>query len=272
MTLAQYRPRALSIDYPRGLMRIVKGTPLVLVALLAIVPAPRVEAQIGGLIKKKAAEAVKGKDSKNDQAKTVAKDEGPITSQFEKECGPVTPETVDKFYRGLQAEIAGREAYDRKLAGTKPDEEVNQCRGNETISPDGIKIVQRGLENGGTTEYVTKQLEKNRQDLETYLLKKCGVGRSKVEQEKYKDLDAARKAGISASGLSENCYDKLKEFALAFCKDLTPAQQKVATEQGIKVPGHGSNVFWVFTADEAKAMFPRCGDLMKAVDALGDGK
>ena len=250
-------------------MRIVKGTALGLVALLAIAPIPRLEAQIGGLIKKKAAEAVKGKDGKSDQGKTVAKDDGPITSQFAKECGPVTPESIDKFYRGLQAEVAGREAYDRKLAGTKPDEEVNTCRGNETISAEGRAIIQRGLENGGSTDYVMKQMEKNRQDLETHLLKKCGVGRSKVEQDKFKEYDAARKAGISAAGVSPDCYDKLKEFVLAFCKGLTPAQQKVATEQGIKVPGQGSGVFWVFTADEAKAMFPRCGELVRAVNATG---
>ena len=243
---------------------------LLLASFIAFVPFERVDSQgIGGLIKKKAVEAAKGKDAKNDQGKTVAKDEGPIKSEFAKECGPITPEAIDNFYRGLQAEAAGREAYDRKLAVTKPDEDVNQCRGKETISPEGMALIQRGLMNGGTTDYVQKQLEKNREDLEKHLLQKCGVGRSKIEQDRSKEYDAARKAGIGASGLSDECYDKLKEFALAFCKGLSPAQQKLATEQGIKVPGQGSGIFWVFTADEAKAMFPRCGDLVRAVNATG---
>lgn len=243
---------------------------LLLASFVALVPLDRVDSQgIGGLIKKKAVEAAKGKDAKTDQGKTVAKDEGPITSQFAKECGPVTPEAIDKFFRGLQAEIAGREAYDRKLAGTKPDDDVNQCRGKETMSPEAMALIQRGLQNGGTTDYVQKQIEKNREDLEKHLVNKCGVGRAKIEQDRYGEYDAARKAGLSASGLSQDCYDKLKEFVLAFCKGLTPAQQKVATEQGIKVPGQGSGVFWVFTADEAKAMVPHCGDLVRAVNATG---
>jgi hypothetical protein len=251
-------------------MRTVRATTLVLAALIALLPGRLVEAQgIGGLIKKKAAEAAKGKDGKSDQGKTVAKDDGPITSQFGKECGPVTPESIDKFLKGLQTEAAGREAYDKKLAGAKPNEEVNACRGKETISPDGMALIQRGLANGGTTDYVQKQMEKNREDLEKYLTKKCGEPVSKYQYDKSKEYDAAHKAGAKAAGLGDDCYDKLKEFALAFCKTLTPAQQKVATEQGIKVPGSGAGVWWVFTADEAKAILPHCGELVGAVKATG---
>ncbi len=247
-------------------MRTITRASLVIAALLAFAPVGGAESQgIGGLIKKKAAEAARGKDAK----KEIVKDEGPLTSQFDKECGPVTPEAVDNFYRGLQTEIAGRGAYDRKLAAAKPTEEVNACRGNETISPEGRAIIQRGLENGGSTDYVAKQIEKNREDLEKHLLKKCGEPASKYEFNKFAEYDAARKAGAKAAGLSDHCYDKLKEFALAFCKGLTPDQQKAATEQGIKVPGQGSGVFWVFTADEAKALFPHCGDLVRAMTATG---
>ena len=249
-------------------MRTVTGASLVLAAFLVMLPVRPVHAQIGGLIKKKAADAVKAKDSKN-EGKTAAKDEGPIKSEFEKEVGPVTPTSIDNYYRGLQVEIAGRQAYDRKLAGTRPDSEVDACRRNETITPEGIAIIQRGLANGGTTDYVMKQMEKNREDLETHLIKKCGLRRSPIEQDQYKEYEAAIQAGMNAAGVSRNSYGKLQEFVLAFCKGLTPAQQKAATEKGIKVPGHGSGVFWVFTADEAKAMFPRCGELLKAITATG---
>lgn len=249
-------------------MRTVCRTTLVLASLLAVLHGHQAQAQIGGLIKKKAAEAVKGKDGKSDQGKTVAKDDGPITSQFEKECGPVTPDAIEKFLKGLQAEAAGRDAYDRKLAGTKPNEEVNACRGKETGSSEAMQIIQRGLANGGTTEYVQKTMEQNRLDLEKYLVKKCGEPASKYEYDKTKEYEAAQKAGENAAGLNHDCYNKLKEFALAFCKTLTPAQQKIATEQGIKVPGFGSGV-WVFTADEAKAISPHCGELVPALKATG---
>src|SRR6185436_13411330 len=102
---------------------------------------------------------------KSEQGKTVAKDDGTITSQFGKECGPVTPEGIEKFLEGLQAEAAGRAAYDRKLAGAKPDAEVNECRGKQTMSSEAMALIQRGLANGGRTAYVQKQMDQNRADL-----------------------------------------------------------------------------------------------------------
>lgn len=250
-------------------MRPVRGTALVFAAMLAILPAHPAESQIGGLIKKKAVDAAKGKDGKAD-AKTVAKDDGPIKSQFDKECGPVTPDEIERFLKGLQAEAAAREAYQRRLAATKPDAEVEACRQKEAPGPEAIALIQRGLANGGTTEYVQKQMEKNREDLEKLMVKKCGDRRSPVEHSWPSERTAAHKAGAKESGLSEECYDKLKEFTLAFCKALTPDQQKIATEQGIRVPGQGQGIFWVFTADEAKAMFPHCGELVKSVNATSN--
>ena len=247
-------------------MRTVSGTTLVLAALFATLSAPRAGSQgIGGLIKKKAADAAKGKDSKKD----VAKDDGPLTSQFAKECGPITQDGIDKFLKGLQTEIAGRQAYDTKLAGTRPDSVVQACQSKETMSPEARALIQRGLADGGTTDYVQKQIDKNREDLLKYLAKKCGEPASKYVYDKNKEYEAARKAGAATAGVSENCYDKLKEFALAFCKGLTPAQQKTAMEQGIKVPGQGSGIFWVFTPDEAKALFPHCGELVSALKTVG---
>src|SRR5688572_534128 len=190
-------------------MRTVSGTSLVFAAMLAVLPAHPARAQIGGLIKKKAVEAVKGKDDK--AAKTVAKDEGPITSQFAKECGPVTPESIANFLKGLQLEVDGRAAFDRKLGGTTPDQEVVACQQRESITPAALAILQRGLENGGAVEYVQKQVEKNREELEKYLIRKCGVKRSTVEPDQWKEYGAAHKAAAAAAGVSEECYDKLKE-------------------------------------------------------------
>jgi hypothetical protein len=256
-------------------MRTLTGTSLVIAALLALAPAHQLESQgIGGLIKKKAVEAAKGKDAKKDAGKEIAKDDGPMTSKFDKDCGPVTPEAVENFLKGLQAERAGQQEFDRKAAATKPDAEVRACRDREQIGPEGLSIIKRGLEGGNLTGAdVMKIMEKNRQELESFLVKRCGVPASKYDlSEKTRDFDAAHAAGAKTAGLTEHCYDKLKEFATAFCQGLTPAQQKAASEQGIKVPGSGTDVFWVFTADEAKAFFPRCGDLMQALKVTGYGE
>lgn len=240
-----------------------------LLALAALPAATRLEGQgLGGLIKKKAAEAAKGKDNKADQGRTLAKDEGPITSQFEKECGPLTPDALDRFMNGLETEAAARDAFDRKIAGARPDDEVSACRGQESMSPDAMAIIQRGMGGGGSTDQIQKQMEQNRADLETYLTRKCGEPVSKYEFNRYNEYEAARKSGAKAAGVNPNCYDKLKEFALFFCKGMTPAQQTAAAEQGIKVRGHGQGV-WVYTAEEATALAAKCGKLVPLIDATG---
>src|SRR5688500_6003015 len=99
---------------------------------LALLPSTnRVEGQgIGGLVKKKAAEAVKGKDSKNDKAKTDAKDDGPTTSTFP--C-TVTPDVVSRFLDGLKLENARRANFESMFAGLKSHEQVVACRQQEVM-------------------------------------------------------------------------------------------------------------------------------------------
>jgi hypothetical protein len=244
-------------------------TPAVFALLfVAVITTPhRIESQgLGGLIKKKAVEAAKGKDAKSDQGKTVAKDQGgPIRSQFEKECGPVTPDAVDRFLKGLQTEAAQLGEFERKRAAAKPDDQVQACRSNEATSPEALKILQRGMTADASAAQLQAAMNQNRIDLDAYMLKKCGEPVST-----YRNFNsyAARTAGAKAAGMSPECYDKLKEFALAFCLTLTPAQQKTATEQGIKVPGKGG-AEWVFSVDEARTLAPRCGELVGPIKDTG---
>jgi hypothetical protein len=237
---------------------------LLLVALV-VVP-DRVQSQgLGGLIKKKAIEAVKGKEPKKDEGQTVAKDNGPITSQFEKECGPLTADAVDRFLKGMEAELAQRVEFDRKRSAAKPDEEVRACEQKEAMGPEALKLMQRGMTEGTPVAQLQKAMEQNRTDLGAYILKKCGEPVSKYGQF---DSNAAAQAGAKAAGMSDECYGQFKEVALFFCKGLTAEQQKTATDQGIRVPGKGNGV-WVYTADEAKALAPRCGQLVRQIGATG---
>ena len=243
---------------------------LVAAVLLSLASVRQAEAQIGGLIKKKAAEAVGKKDAKKDGGKEVAKDDGPMTSQFEKECGPVTPESVEQFLKGLQAERAAREQFDREAAATKPAAEVRACQDREQISPEARAILHRGVENGAPAGMdVAKQMEKNKAEFDKFVLKKCGVSDEKYgKSQRVRAYYEAEKTGAKEAGLSDECYAKYKEFVTAFCK-LPPAQQQAAAEQGLKTPGQGKDVYWVFTASEAKAFLPKCRDLMAGIKATG---
>lgn len=132
------------------------------------------------------------------------------------------------------------------------------------MNPAVQKIMMQGMTEGASSAQLTKAMEKNRADVEDYLVKKCGEDPSKFNQRDA--YNSAHKAGAKAAGLSETCYDKMKEYALGFC-GLTAAQQKIATEQGIRAPGQGAGE-WVFTADEAKAFAPHCVELVPAIEAL----
>jgi len=236
---------------------------LLLVSLL-VLQADRVESQgLGDRIKKKAADAAKGKDSKKDQAKNDKKDAGPITSQMG-DCGPLTPEKVSDLLRGLKTEQTQRNDFDSMFRGLRSHEAIIACRNNEVMGGAIQKIMNQGMKEGASNAELQKAMAKNMAEVEEYLVKKCGQDPSKFSQRDA--YNAAHKAGAKAAGLSETCYDKMKEYALGFC-GLTAAQQQIATEQGIRAPGWGAGV-WVFTADEAKAFAPHCVELVPAIQAL----
>jgi hypothetical protein len=265
MTTGQYRARQAN----SGTIREVPMRKPAVVGLLfltaAVLMPGRVESQrIGGMIKKKAADAAKGKDSKKDQGKTEKKDEGPITSQMG-DCGPLTREKVSDFLRGLKTEQTQRTDFDNMFSGLRPHAAIIACRNNEVMGTTIQKIMMQGMKEGASDAQLQKAMAKNMADVEEYLVKKCGEDPSKFNQRDA--YAAAKKAGAKAAGLSDDCYDKLKEFALGFC-GLSAAEQKIATEQGIKAKGQGEGV-WVFTADEAKAFAPHCGELVPAIQALG---
>jgi hypothetical protein len=230
---------------------------LTLAAFTTFVPAIG-QSQVGGLIRKAATDAAKKSEEKK-------KNDGPIQSQFEKECGALTGDVLDQFLQAMDAEIAARAEYDKKRALTKPDAEVNACRRTESTSPEAMKIMQNGLVAGASTDQLTKAMEKNQLDLEAHMIKKCGERESKFSQF---DENAAIRNAASKMGITPNCYSKLKEITIFFCRGLTAEQQKSAVENGIRVPGFGG-AEWVFTAAEASVLAPRCGRLVPKIDATG---
>jgi uncharacterized protein YoaH (UPF0181 family) len=234
-----------------------------LLVSLLVLQADRVESQgLGDRIKKKATDAAKGKDAKKAEPK---KDEGPITSAWAAEkCGPITPEQVSDLERGLTVETKQRGEFDNMFGSLPSQAQVIACRNAEVMTPGVQKILSQGMTEGASNAALTKAMAKNSAELEAHMDKKCGKDPSKFSQRDA--YNAAHAAGAKAAGLSEKCYDKLKEVALGFCK-LSPEQQQAAVEQGIRAKGWGLGV-WVFTSDEAKALSKHCGTLVPLIEGL----
>jgi hypothetical protein len=66
-----------------------------------------------------------------------------------------------------------------------------------------------------------------------------------------------------------DCYARIEEHAFSFCQR-PEAEQSQAQNGGLRVPGTGTDVFWIFAEDEAKAYKPHCERLVSAMAALGE--
>jgi hypothetical protein len=99
---------------------------------------PVAEAQIGGLIKKKVAEAVKGPE------KTEAKPaDGEKKSIYNDEIVEMTGPVLDGFANGLRTEIALRNEFREVLAKLKTPAQYESCTNDAAASPEGQKISTR---------------------------------------------------------------------------------------------------------------------------------
>jgi len=244
-------------------MRIASGIALVLATLLSTVPVRPVEAQIGGLIKKKAAEAVKGKADTKEGGSTTPADS----------CGPITQQKVEDFLRGLQKEGAARYEFDSRVAKADSSREeaeprIKACRDAETGGSTFQKMMTDGFTGSNppsTAAAVQAQMDKNKAKFEEYLEKKCGKVPPAVSHDPGDTYRKAHAAGAKEAGMSEYCYDVLGDRVIAFCR-LPKDQQKAAAEKGLRVEKTHE---WLFTADEAKALQAHCGELMPALKKAG---
>jgi hypothetical protein len=112
---------------------------------------------------------------------------------------------------------------------------------------------------------VQAQMDKNKAKYEEYLDKKCGKVPPPTSHDPGDTYRKAHAEGAKDAGMSEFCYDVLADRVIAFCK-LSNKEQAKAVEKGIRI----ENVGEVFTADEAKAVQPHCGELMPALKKAGN--
>lgn len=251
-------------------MRRLPTLALLVAALLAVALPQRIESQgIGGMIKKKATDAVKKKDGdKPSQAKDIAKDDTPLKSVFG-ECGPLTSEKVIRFLEGLREELAGQDAFKSGTQFLRPEKEVAKCRDAELMSPTYQKYMNQGFDGNNppsTAAAIQSQMAKNTAEFTQYVDKKCGKDPSKFS--KSEAFKKAHSDGAKKAGLDEKCYDAMMEPILAFCL-LTPANQQAAMKNGIKVDVAGVSEDWGYTADDAKAIAPQCAELVLRIQEQG---
>ncbi|HEY5546228.1 MAG TPA: hypothetical protein VIK50_09250 [Gemmatimonadaceae bacterium] len=168
-------------------------------AIMSLTLAGGAQAQIGGLIKKKVAEKVKGPE------KTEVKPaDGEKKSVYNDEIVEMTGPVLDGFMNGLRTEIALRNEFREVLAKLKTPAQYLACTNDAAASPEGQKISTRilSLPESVTAEEMQRVVTKASQDLVALQEKKCGKDpavewsdEKRAEKLKEIELKAAAAAG-----------------------------------------------------------------------------
>jgi hypothetical protein len=244
-------------------MRIARGAALVVAAVLALAAPRSAESQIGGFIKKKAGDVAKGEAEKK----------ADVSKSKSDSCGPITSQKVQDFLRGLQTEGAARNEFDSRIARedaarAEAEPRVKACQDAEAGGATFQKMMTEGFTGANapsTPAAVQAQMDKNKAKYDEYLDKKCGKVPPATSHDPGDTYRKAHANGAKEAGMSEYCYDVMADRAIAFCK-LPNKEQAKAADKGIRI----ENVGEVFTADEAKAIQPHCGEIMPALKKAGN--
>jgi len=279
------------------------GTPFLLGVLAFVIAAVPAEAQLGGLLKKKAKEAIQA-PVKQEQAKQQSEDAA-ARALSSPDIVPITEESTGRFRKALNVEARLRGEFRAFLASLKTQEAFDACKLDVAISPEGEKARMPVLNLGDdpSPADLQKAMLKASADLEAIVGKRCGSDpgqwRDGKRADRLREIEAEASDALAASDLAHSAsepsagpitgpsagaaeqaaagahpylrkYGMLKERWIPFCG----AQAQSASESGgahTQVKGVGSGVY-VYSAAEAAVMTANCAavmaDLNRALDPV----
>lgn len=249
-------------------MRIVRiAVALIMLASAVLLATSPARAGIGDMIKK--AKALK-LDPKAKPAPSA--DKGGITSRIDP---PATAEEVAKFKAALQLEGAERAKSTNFLGTLKTQEAWDKCRTDYQMTPEGRKFGEKlmNIPDNVSQEERTKFLTQLSEELEKAIEAKCGPNPSQFNSRQMM-RDALAK-GSDAFEKDDLKYAAWKEWVMAFCeyidelKKAPGAATKLAKikDEGLRVPGTVSDIYYVYAASEASLLLDQCDALVPLIKA-----
>lgn len=258
-----------------------------LAASLLLADAPVAHAQLGGLIKKKVSEAVKGPDKAQDQAKAADAPTDGSKLGFK-----LTGAVLDAFESGLTVELRERDAFRKLVSTLKTPKQYEQCKTDALKNPEGQKMGEDYLaaltrlgdaSPGMKAEQIMKETqdiaEKLARQSDALFLKYCGEDPSPMINSQRQAFEKAAYAGAMEFGKVFNKPDSisddqrmhryavLKEWVLPFCQ-MSDESQREAARTGLKLPGSGTGIYWVYTKDESTLLIDVCVGDKRAIAKL----
>lgn len=260
---------------------------LLLAACLSLLAPQTVEAQLGGLIKKKVKEAIKPPETK-EPAPQPAGTASNAASTAEPPAHPRVPgtralllskEMLARVRNGLDAEAAMLRDLDKQIAAYPSPEKIQACKIKASETPEGQRLMNPGnfLKAGMTPEQTQAAMMKMTTESDAYYKKECpwdenkwsDYNRGKAREEIRTKaaayaLPAARAPadtqvtvippeGLAGIALTEGDFGELIERILKYC-ELKETMDVSPKTGGIKVPGVGQDIYWVYTESELREL------------------
>jgi hypothetical protein len=212
-----------------------------------------------------AAKKQAAKVTKPDKPK-AATESGPVQSRMQP---AVTAESMTRFQKGMETEIAEREKA-KKLLASLPKKEVREkCAAEVAMSADAQKLVMDYAEEASNAkpEDAAKLQMRMSTRLDSMVTQMCGPDPGKYNASQM-ERDAVA-AGSDAAALGDDyAYHAWKEWATEFCNYIEKLQkQPDAKDQlakmksdGLRIPGLGGT-YLVYSASEAALLLERCPTL-----------
>lgn len=242
---------------------------LALAGALAVTTATPGHAQLGGLVKK--AKAAAGVDKPAAVTKIESSPVGPVKV---KPADRIDEPSLELFARALTAERQWLEERARIRTTLKSPADYRRCSdiALAPTTPEAKKMMQDYLDamaskdNDGSAEYMTKIANGMKAQQDRIVQGKCGYDPAQYPEEpgpgalyRPSEHEAAKKVG-----LDQTRYALLKERITPFC-----AFDAAARGNGdVRIPGSGSGVYFVYEANEAALLAPRCSQLLAGMKAI----
>jgi len=260
-------------------------TAVVLAALTILAVPSLADAQLGGLIKKKVKEAIKPPEKTNPApqpaaAPAPAPAAEPVSNSRDPFAGQrvpgtralvITDEMIARVYRGLDVEAAMLKDLEKEIAAYPTPEKIEACKIKASQTPEGQRLMNLGnfVKEGMTPDQIQAGMMKMSTESDAYYKKACPWDESKWSDGNRSDArrairtKAAAKAlpdtatvivkGLAGIGLNEYDFAEMIERILKYC-ELKKTMDVRPKTGGIKTPGEGKDIYWVYTEGELRSL------------------
>lgn len=263
-----------------------------LAACLSLLAPQTAEAQLGGIIKKKVKEAIKPPETKDPApqpapaSSTAASSAEPAASgrdPFANQRVPgarallINKEMLARVRHGLDAEASMLRDLEKEIAAYPSPEKIQACKIKASETPEGQRVMNPGnfLKEGMTPEQTQAAMLKMTTESDAYFKKECpwdenkwsdynrGKAREEIRTKAAAQALPSERAradtqvtvvppkGSAGIGLSEGDFGEMIERILKYC-ELKETMDMSPKTGGIKVPGEGQDIYWVFTESELR--------------------